>query len=433
MKTVYWAEDIKLDAKRITEYEHDTHGPITVFHDVVLASEMVQPYEDGKAFKSRDELEAYTWTIDGRWVIVGGHPMDGIISERDQVSGRTVNPRYVIDLLDPKTGRPCRAGVRSDIEIFNDKVPKNTLEDMKNGKKQDVSIGFFYGKDDTPGVVEDGPFKGAEYDYVQRNMFHDHTAAAIDNGRCPAPYCGLTADEINKQVTGDPFAGFPDWDACIAHMTKPKDEGGEGYTKEQAEGVCGMLKAEHEGDIVEENILTQFKDKVRELLEDEYEAFKGEYLASKEAKEGDWWRKLDWTKQNHLEVYNILPDDTKNLITEAGLCPTCGDETEGEPPSECVCPECGHVVKNTEGKHCPDLECPECGAAMRKREPGSGGGRGEGGPDEDENLPYEDGEALDYILTPVGKKPVEENEEDELEADQLDPFEVLRRANEILG
>jgi len=240
---IYQQDSIRLDADRISEEKHPVFGDMTVFHNVVIASEMVQPYKDGKALKHRDELEAYSWTVDGRWIIVGGHPEDAIISDRAQVGGRTVNPKYVKNLKDPKTGRPNRAGVTADIQVFNNKISKQQLDDMKSGKKADVSIGFFYAKDEKAGIVEDGPFKGDAYDYVQRNMFHDHTAVGIEDGRCPSPYCGLGADEICKHsLTNDPFSGFKNWGACITKvmLENPK------LTKEAAANICGSLKAKHE-------------------------------------------------------------------------------------------------------------------------------------------------------------------------------------------
>ena len=189
----YCLDYVTLDVGRVSKKLDSMWGKVTVFHNVPIVSEIVQPYSDGLAYKPREELEPYAKTVDGRWVMVGSHPEDGIISSRDQIHGRTVNPRYSEKLEDPKTGEHDRAGVVVDLEIFNDKVTPSILQSMKNGKKQDVSIGFFYYIDKTPGVVTDGAFKGVKYDYVQRGMFHDHTAAGIERGRCPTPYCGIGA------------------------------------------------------------------------------------------------------------------------------------------------------------------------------------------------------------------------------------------------
>ena len=67
MKVIYQQDSITLDAKRITDETHPVFGDMTVFHDVVIASEIVQQYNDGMAFKPRDELEKYapTWMADG--------------------------------------------------------------------------------------------------------------------------------------------------------------------------------------------------------------------------------------------------------------------------------------------------------------------------------------------------------------------------------
>ncbi len=241
---MYQVDTIKLDATEITVDTHPVYGEITVFHDVPIASEMVQQYNDGYAFKVRDELESYSWTVDGRWIHAGKHPETGIISERDQIHGRTTNPRYVKNLKDPKTKRPNRAGVLADIEVFNNKIHPDLLESMIQGKKRDVSIGFFYIADETP-----GEYNGVKYDYIQREMFHDHLAVAIDQGRCPAPYCGLGADEIMDKLKGDPFAGFKNFEDCVSKIMEEQN-----LPRENAEKICGALKSKHEDDIFKSHI-----------------------------------------------------------------------------------------------------------------------------------------------------------------------------------
>ena len=318
---IYQQDTFKLDAERITEETHPIFGPMTVFHDVVIASEIVQKYNDGKAFKSRDELKVYSWSVDGAWIIAGSHPVDGIISERDQVSGRTVNPRYVKNLKDPATDRPSRAGVLADIQVFNKRITPSLLDEMKDGTKQDVSIGFFFSKDETAGVVADGPFKDSEYDYVQRDMFHNHLAVGIDNGRCAMPYCGLGADEMKKMIVGDPFAGFAGWEECLAEVKKQNPK----LTDDQAKNICGKLKSEHEDSIVEDDLMVKAGRILRTLLEGEYEALRGERDAMREIKE--WWMILDWQNDEKLaKAFDLLDENIKTQIIEAGLCPTCGKD-----------------------------------------------------------------------------------------------------------
>ena len=314
---IYGEDHIVLDSERITTGKDEVFGPVTTFHDVVVASEMVQPYDDGKALKHRDELEAYAWTVSGRWAIAGGHPEAAIISDRSQVSGRTVNPRFVKNLKDPKTGRPNRAGVVADLEVFDKHIDAKLLAEMKKGKKTDVSIGFFYTADKTAGAVEDGPFKGEKYDYVQRNMFHDHLAIGIDNGRCPSPYCGLTADQINEKVAADPFSGFPDWTACIAGIGKENPK----MPKGEVEGICGKLKANHEKGKKDANM-----NKTLQQLIDEVQAMRGEQDARTFKEAPEWWKNLDWTKAENKSAFDTLSDETRKLIKDAGLCPFCLDE-----------------------------------------------------------------------------------------------------------
>jgi len=239
-------DQAELDASKIEEYEHDIFGPVTVFKDVVIAREIVHTYKDGNAYKPASELEDAFWTADGMWAIANGHPDTAVIMERDQMQGKTVNPRFTKSLIDPKTRRTNNRGIIVDLEIFNNKVPPEILDDMKNGKRQDVSIGFFFNKDETPGIIEeDGhPLKGMKYDFVQRKIAINHTAFALEKGRCPMPFCGVGADEIGKHIANDPFAGFKNHAECVA---KNQD-------KDDAEAYCADIKRKSEGDSVNETL-----------------------------------------------------------------------------------------------------------------------------------------------------------------------------------
>lgn len=309
MKYIYRKDQVELDPSRITSGTHPIFGDTTIFHDAVIASEMVQVYDDGAALKSRDELELYVQTMEfSNAVVIGAHPVYGIVSDRDEIAGRTINHRFVKDLIDPKTERPSRAGVRADIEIFNKKVAPEVLSDMKNGKKSEVSVGFFHAKDETP-----GEFDGVAYDYIQCSMLHNHLAAGIDNARCPDPYCGLGADEIKERIAGDPFAGFKDFAECEKEIKKKNPK----LSDERVKKICGSLKAKSEE---KKDIMVKASKLLRVLLEDEVEALKGENDA-KEKKE--WWELLDWSEDDMREVYDTLAEDLQDQIIDAGLCPDC--------------------------------------------------------------------------------------------------------------
>lgn len=160
----------------------------------VIAREMVQEYPEGLAFKPADELEKADWTAEGRWVATMQHPDTGLIARRSDVKGKIERAAFARDITDPKTRRPMVRGIRADIKWFKDKVPKNILDDVKSGVLRDVSIGFTYEEDRTPGEWE-----GQKYDFVQRNIFIDHVVAPCPVGRCPSPYCGIGVDSILKE------------------------------------------------------------------------------------------------------------------------------------------------------------------------------------------------------------------------------------------
>ncbi len=183
IKTVY--ENISIDKATVEEDEE-----FLIFKDVVLAREGVQQYSDGRAHKSADELEKYAPFANG-WAVVGGHPPEKLLTRVDDIAGETRNSHFVKNLLDPKTKRTNIRGVRSDLVVYKSKVDAKMLDDLRSGKKNDVSIGFLFDSDRTPGT-----WNGEAYDYTQTNMFPNHLAYGIERGRCPSPYCGLAADEV---------------------------------------------------------------------------------------------------------------------------------------------------------------------------------------------------------------------------------------------
>jgi len=167
----------------------------------VIASEIVHKYPEGWAYKPADELEKATWTADHRWVKILSHPDTALLQTAQDIYGIVENPKYVKDLIDPKTKRPCRKGIRADIKWFKDKVPAPVIEQIKAGELRGVSIGFTFEQDMTP-----GEYQGTHYDFIQRNIFIDHVAAPIEEGRCPGPLCGIAVDSVVKftpKVEGD--------------------------------------------------------------------------------------------------------------------------------------------------------------------------------------------------------------------------------------
>lgn len=328
-------DQVEIDSSKMEHYDHDVFGPVTVFKDVVIAREIVHEYKDGFAYKPADELEAAFWTATDRWAIAGGHPDSAVIMDRDQIHGRTTNVRFTNSLIDPKTKRPNNRGIIADLEVFDNKVAPETLESMKNGTKTDVSIGFFFSMDKTPGKIEDEkhPLNGISFDYVQRNLSIDHTAFALEKGRCPMPFCGIGADEITMRITGDPFAGYKNFAECVK---KNQD-------KEDPKAYCGAIKAKVEAkkDVFKtalenmkseiEAVLVQFEDSEEQLNEDEDKNI-GDSMSLAEVK--DWFRLSDesWNdleETERLYLKSLYREKNPVVIQDTvDECPECEDDEE---------------------------------------------------------------------------------------------------------
>jgi len=171
----------------------------------VIASEIVQQYSDGWAYKPADELEKAMWTASGVPIRALAHPRGSHIDDVEDVNGRVENPVFRKDLIDPKTKRPCRRGIETDLKFFRANAPEvtagpfkpisdATVESIRKGELRDNSIGFSCNKDYTSGT-----WQGQHYDFVQRKILINHLAAPIPKGRCPAPYCGIAVDSVDEQ------------------------------------------------------------------------------------------------------------------------------------------------------------------------------------------------------------------------------------------
>jgi len=198
----------------------------------IIASEIVHKYENGWAYKPAVELEKTAWTADGRWVTILKHPDTALLQKASDIYGRIEEPRFAKDLLEPKTKRPMRKGIRAKIKWFKDRVPESVISQIRSGDLKDVSIGFTYEEDLTPGKWNEQP-----YDFVQRNIFIDHVAAPIPEGRCPGPICGIAVDSVvNTKVGLDPFAQYESFEDCIS---KNQD-------KSDPEAYCATIKRKTE-------------------------------------------------------------------------------------------------------------------------------------------------------------------------------------------
>uniref|UniRef100_A0A6M3L338 Uncharacterized protein n=2 Tax=viral metagenome TaxID=1070528 RepID=A0A6M3L338_9ZZZZ len=55
--------------------------------------------------------------------------------------------------------------------------------------------------------------------------------------------CSNCHGKLKMDTVAKPFGPWGGFNECVAHMTKPKSEGGGGYTLEQAKRVCGKLQS----------------------------------------------------------------------------------------------------------------------------------------------------------------------------------------------
>jgi hypothetical protein len=155
----------------------------------IIAREGVFPYPEGKAYKPAGELKEAAWTAEGAWIVAEKHPDTVVLTVRDDIKGKVENAKFC-DKID---------GIVGNLRFFKVKCDANFLEEIKTGKRKDVSLGFFYDFDATA-----GDWNGQHYDFVQRNILVDHVAAGVPVGRCRSPYCGIAVDSLIRKIALDP-------------------------------------------------------------------------------------------------------------------------------------------------------------------------------------------------------------------------------------
>lgn len=145
---------------------------------VTLVREGVYPYEDGRVLKPGDELEKAARV--SRLYIAWDHPPLRVITRPQEIKG----------LVDGVHTEKDNKGVKVKGRLSFDKKSLNQdqLELIRSKIRRDVSLGFYYTEDHTP-----GSWNGQAYDYVQRDFVFDHVAS-VEHGRCPFPQCGIGVD-----------------------------------------------------------------------------------------------------------------------------------------------------------------------------------------------------------------------------------------------
>jgi len=159
----------------------------------VISKVGVYKYPEGMALKSAGELRKAVRSARYAKITLGDHPAGKIIMSQDQIFGGLEKPFF--------DGNKMRSVLSFDKQV----VPEATLKILRSGDSKDLSIGFYYIADWSPGwhrdVNTDKPIK---YDFRMTNIMIDHVVAAMNpnlHGRCTFPSCGIGVDTIMKRFS----------------------------------------------------------------------------------------------------------------------------------------------------------------------------------------------------------------------------------------
>jgi hypothetical protein len=275
----------EIDATKIVE---DSDDFLVV--PAIIAREGVFPYPEGKAYKPAAELKDAAFTAEGAWVVAEKHPDTIVLTTRADIKGKVEGAKFC-DKIN---------AIQGNLRFFKAKCGAAFLDQIKTGKRKDVSLGFFYDFDATPGKWNDQP-----YDFVQRNILIDHVAAGVPVGRCRSPYCGIAVDQLIRKVALDPeetdaFIHIPVRDAgdFVQDSFRTIDIDADKGIK----AVIGKLKSDPESSTHIQKFLF---DKSKDWTLEKAQAWVDEH---KRAADAEW----------DTEYINNLPDDAFAHVESGG-------------------------------------------------------------------------------------------------------------------
>jgi len=180
----------------------------------IISKAGVYKYDDGMALKSARELRKAVRSARYAKLTLVDHPAEKIIMSQDQIFGGVEKPFF--------ENNKMHAILSFDKEV----VPKETLRKVRAGDFKDVSIGFYYRADFTPGWHRDvNTGKPTHYDYIMRNIMIDHVVAAVGPGmagRCRFPQCGIGVNTIMKRFSiGEDKVVKRGNQWCVIHCSGP--------------------------------------------------------------------------------------------------------------------------------------------------------------------------------------------------------------------
>jgi hypothetical protein len=291
-------DNMKFDALQIVE---DTRCCLKV--NAVITKEGVYPYPDGRAFKSRPELLSATHTARNAKITILDHPDSLVIMSQKQIHGVVEKPFF------------DRDRIRATLNFDKSVCPKDFVDSVRAGTaSKDVSIGFYYQPDMTPGV-----WQGKNYDYVMRDIVIDHVAVGVQKGRCSFPDCGIGVDSVVKQLS------FKEdrveqrgnrW--CVVHCHG--EEAGTVIkcfdTRAEAEAMHRAIQAQKHDEI------EGGKKELSEIKPEEFAAFVKGYVAAGHTEE---------QAKEYWDQYVIVPKETPPASATPPIVAKPSPETPKEP------------------------------------------------------------------------------------------------------
>ena len=129
---------------------------------VTLIREGVYNYDDGRAYKPGAELAAAA-EVAGDLHIAWDHPPQKVITNHKEVKGFADGIQVVKDSKGDK--------IKGRMTFLKKRLTEDQIELIRSKARPDVSLGFYYTEDRTP-----GSWNGQAYDYVQRRKVNPHSA-----------------------------------------------------------------------------------------------------------------------------------------------------------------------------------------------------------------------------------------------------------------
>jgi hypothetical protein len=174
----YGVKSVEADSLQIREDAETLTVP------AVITREGVYDYDGMLIYEPAEEVEKAAFTAMNAWV-VEEHPPEIILSKPQLIRGTVRNAKFEKDCI------------KAELAFFKNRCSPQYLEDIKTGKAQSVSIGFFF-----ECIPQQGEWNGQHYEYVKKDILIDHVAVGSWQGRCSYPLCGIGVDTLKG---ADPY------------------------------------------------------------------------------------------------------------------------------------------------------------------------------------------------------------------------------------